>query len=101
MKIFTDIQFGHFKCVNGTSTNVGRTNVGRYKRRKVQTSDGTNVGMVQMSESTNVGKYKRRNGTNVGRVHTSEGYKHWKGTNVREGSKKDVQLLDKIWLKFS
>ena len=41
-----------------TSTNVGRTNVGRHKRRTVQTSD------AQTSD-----QYKRRTSTNVGRVH--------------------------------
>ena len=60
---------------NRTSTNVGPTNVGRYKhetykRRTVQTSDqykrqtSTNVGLVQTSDW-----YKRLTSTNVGRVH--------------------------------
>ena len=82
---------------NGTSTNGGPTNVGRYKhktykRRTVQTSDqykrqtSTNIGPVQTSDwykrgtSTNVrpvqtsDQYKRRTGTNVGPVQTSDGY---------------------------
>ena len=43
----------------GTSTNVGRTNVGRHKRRTVQKSD------AQTSD-----QYKRRTSTNVGPVQT-------------------------------
>jgi len=44
--------------VHGTSTNVGPTNIGRYKGRTVQTSDW----------------YKRRTETNVGPVQTSDRY---------------------------
>ena len=63
------------KCTVGNSTNVGPTNVGRYKGRTVQTSDwykrrtGTNVELVQTSNW-----YKRRTGINVRPVQTSDGY---------------------------
>ena len=56
---------------NGTGTNVGPTNVGRYKGRTVPTSD------LQTSVW-----YKRRTGTNIGLVETSDWYKRWTSTNV-------------------
>ena len=52
------------------STNVGPTNVGRYKPRIVQTSDQTNVGLVQTSDW-----YKCRT------VQTSNQYKRQTSTN--------------------
>ena len=66
------------QCTLGTSTNVGPTNVGRYKpktykRRTAQTSDqykrqtGTNVGLVQTLD-----EYKRRTSTNIGPVQTTD-----------------------------
>ena len=56
--------------MGGTSTNVGR-----HKRRTVQTSDAQTSDQYKRRTSTNVGLvqtsdwYKRRTSTNVGRVH--------------------------------
>ena len=64
--------------VHGTSTNVGPTNIGRYKGRTVQTSDPIS------SDVTKVGQYKRRTGTNVEPRLTSDQYKRQTGTFIRK-----------------
>ena len=56
----------------GTSTNVGRTNIGWYKRREVQTSGGTDVGWYKRREVQTSGGYKCREGTNVGKYKRKE-----------------------------
>ena len=66
---------------SGTSTNVGRTIVGRHKRRTVQTSD------AQMSD-----QYKRRTSTNFGLVQTSDWYKCRTGTFIRKVFKSEQRL---------
>ena len=63
-----------------------------HKRRTLQRSDNTNVGLtnvglVQMSD-----RYKRRTETNVGLVQTSDQYKRQTGIFIR----KNVGL----WLNF-
>ena len=71
----------HTHQKDGTSTNVGPTNIGLYKGRTVQTADlqtsdwykcrtGTNVGLVQKSDW-----YKRQTETNIGLVQMSDQYK--------------------------
>ena len=57
------------------STNVGPTNVGRYKPRIVQTSDQTNVGPDKRRTSTNVRLVQMSDSTNFEPVQTSDQYK--------------------------
>ena len=72
----------HLKLIEifGTSTNVGPTNVGRYKGQTVQTSD------LQTSDW-----YKRRTSTNVDRYI----YKGKRRT-LLEFEKKTIAIRDKL-----
>ena len=72
---------------DGTSTNVGPTNVGRYKpknykRRTVQTSD-------QYKRQTGTNWYKPWTSTNIRPVQTSDQYK-------RRTKEKNIYLILKI-----
>ena len=74
------------KCTVGNSTNVGPTNVGRYKGRTVQTSD------LQTSDW-----YKRRTWINVRPVQTSDGYVYKKKRRTLvKFEKKIITIRNKI-----